>query len=96
MYSDVFCCIKLEFCVPTHTYNMHVYIHMLCIIVLYSVNELTEMLFQYMTYGVGCVEIELDVLTGRVELLRADVLYDCGQRSVVRADKLLTCIHIRT
>ena len=78
-------------CIQTY---MHV--HLCCVLMsyTYSVNEMTEMLFQYMTYGVGCVEIELDVLTGRVELLRADVLYDCGQRSVVPADKLLTCMHM--
>ena len=40
------------------------------------------MLFQYMVYGVSSVEVELDVLTGKVEVLRADILYDCGQRYV--------------
>ena len=34
----------------------------------------------YNTYGVTCTEIELDVLTGEREILRTDILNDCGQR----------------
>ncbi len=34
----------------------------------------------YNTYGVTCVEVEIDVLTGETEVLRADILYDCGER----------------
>jgi xanthine dehydrogenase/oxidase len=30
-------------------------------------------------YGACAAEVELDVLTGEVEILRADLLYDCGQ-----------------
>lgn len=33
----------------------------------------------YNTYGVTCTEIELDVLTGEREILRTDILNDCGQ-----------------
>jgi xanthine dehydrogenase/oxidase len=43
------------------------------------VNESTERLFQYFAYGTGCVETEIDVLTGETQVLRADILYDCGQ-----------------
>ena len=45
-----------------------------------SVNEVTERMFQYFCYGTGCVETEIDVLTGETQILRADILYDCGQR----------------
>jgi len=36
--------------------------------------------FAYMSYGVNCTEVEIDVLTGEVEVLRSDILFDCGQR----------------
>ncbi|XP_065844843.1 xanthine dehydrogenase/oxidase-like [Oscarella lobularis] len=35
--------------------------------------------FSYCTYGVTCTEVELDVLTGEHELIRTDMLYDCGE-----------------
>ena len=35
--------------------------------------------FTYCTYGAAVSEIQLDVLTGDVQILRADVLYDCGR-----------------
>lgn len=35
--------------------------------------------FRYNTYGVAVTEVHLDVLTGSVEVLRADILYDCGK-----------------
>ena len=31
---------------------------------------------KYYCYGVGCSEVELDSLTGEVEILRADIVYD--------------------
>ena len=34
----------------------------------------------YNAYGVTVAEVEVDVLTGENEVLRVDVLYDCGQR----------------
>jgi xanthine dehydrogenase/oxidase len=34
--------------------------------------------FYYFTYSAACSEVELDVLTGEVSVLRADVLYDAG------------------
>jgi len=34
--------------------------------------------FGYATQGVGCVEVELDALTGEIAILRADVLMDQG------------------
>jgi xanthine dehydrogenase molybdopterin-binding subunit B len=33
----------------------------------------------YPNFGVAATEVEIDVLTGEVELLRTDILYDCGQ-----------------
>lgn len=35
--------------------------------------------FQYNSYGVVCTEVEIDVLTGEQQILRADILFDCGQ-----------------
>ena len=46
----------------------------------YSVNMKTEAAFAYSSYGVNCTEVELDVLTGEIEILRSDILFDCGQR----------------
>lgn len=34
--------------------------------------------FLYNSYGVVATEVELDVLTGEVQILRADILLDCG------------------
>ena len=36
--------------------------------------------FAYSSYGVNCTEVELDLLTGEVEVIRSDILFDCGQR----------------
>ena len=36
--------------------------------------------FAYSSYGVNCTEVEVDVLTGEVEVIRSDILFDCGQR----------------
>ncbi|XP_068702018.1 xanthine dehydrogenase/oxidase-like [Montipora foliosa] len=33
----------------------------------------------YNTYGVTCTEVEVDVLTGEREIIRTDILNDCGQ-----------------
>ena len=40
----------------------------------------TDAAFAYVSYGVNCTEVELDVLTGEIEILRSDILFDCGQR----------------
>ncbi|XP_076806780.1 uncharacterized protein LOC143450217 isoform X1 [Clavelina lepadiformis] len=32
----------------------------------------------YATYGVACAEVEYDVLTGENQILRADIMFDCG------------------
>lgn len=40
--------------------------------------------FAYSSYGVNCTEVEIDVLTGEVEVVRSDILFDCGQRYVHR------------
>eukprot|EP00742_Colponemidia_sp_Colp-10_P006408 GILJ01006866.1.p1 GENE.GILJ01006866.1~~GILJ01006866.1.p1 ORF type:complete len:1354 (+),score=235.07 GILJ01006866.1:130-4062(+) len=34
--------------------------------------------FMYYVYGEAVSEVEIDVLTGEVELLRTDIVYDCG------------------
>ena len=34
----------------------------------------------YQSYGVNCSEVEVDVLSGEVEIVRSDILFDCGQR----------------
>ena len=41
-----------------------------------SVNNTANI--QYTTYGVTVTEVELDVLTGQVQIPRVDILYDCG------------------
>ena len=48
----------------------------------YSVNLKTADVFAYESYGVNCAEVELDVLTGEIEIVRSDILFDCGQRWV--------------
>ncbi|XP_020903902.1 xanthine dehydrogenase isoform X2 [Exaiptasia diaphana] len=35
--------------------------------------------YVYSTYGATCTEVELDVLTGERDIIRTDILYDCGQ-----------------
>ena len=40
----------------------------------------TDDAFAYVSYGVNCTEVLLDVLTGEIEILRSDILFDCGQR----------------
>ena len=36
-------------------------------------------LFTYQSYGMVATEVEIDVLTGEVQVLRADILLDCGE-----------------
>jgi xanthine dehydrogenase/oxidase len=43
-----------------------------------------ENVFSYNSYGVTCTEVLLDILTGEHEILRTDMLYDCGERSDIR------------
>ena len=52
---------------------MHINIFPRCV-------DSTTDLFAYNTYGVTCTEVELDVLTGEREIVRTDILNDCGQR----------------
>ena len=35
--------------------------------------------FSYYTYSAGCVEVEIDVLTGQTNVLQADILFDAGR-----------------
>ena len=46
----------------------------------HSVEEKTDYQYSYNAYGVGCTEVEIDVLTGELQILRVDILYDCGDR----------------
>ena len=48
----------------------------------YSVHQKTDYQYAYNVYGVGCAEVEIDVLTGQPQILRVDILYDCGDRYV--------------
>ena len=48
----------------------------------FSVHEKTDYKYAYNAYGVGCTEVEIDVLTGEPQILRVDILYDCGDRLV--------------
>ena len=36
--------------------------------------------YVYNSYGVTCTEVELDVLTGERQIIRTDILFDCGER----------------
>lgn len=37
-----------------------------------------QTLFTYQSYGMVATEVEIDVLTGEVQIARADILLDCG------------------
>ena len=42
----------------------------------------SEKMTDFMTYdveAVACSEVLIDVLTGETQVLRSDILYDCGQ-----------------
>ena len=48
----------------------------------FSVNQKMDYAYAYNAYGVVCTEVEIDVLTGQPQVLRVDILYDCGDRGV--------------
>ncbi|KAL5509791.1 hypothetical protein EMCRGX_G005217 [Ephydatia muelleri] len=41
--------------------------------------QTTDFAFAYFSYGATCAEVELDVLTGETQVIRVDILYDCGE-----------------
>ena len=54
--------------------------------------ENPESPFVYNSYGVACSEVEVDVLTGQTEVLRVDILYDCGERfRLATTDTMIFC-----
>jgi xanthine dehydrogenase/oxidase len=40
----------------------------------------TSHTFNYNSYSAACTEAEIDVLTGETEIIRTDILFDCGRR----------------
>ncbi|XP_046849634.1 xanthine dehydrogenase 1-like isoform X2 [Xenia sp. Carnegie-2017] len=44
----------------------------------YKLFEETSHPFKYNSYGSTCTEAEIDVLTGETEIIRSDILFDCG------------------
>ena len=49
----------------------------------YSVSENpAEYRYCYNSYAAAVTEVEIDVLTGESQVLRVDILYDCGTRSL--------------
>ena len=49
----------------------------------------SEYVFRYNVYGVTCAEVEIDVLTGETQVLRVDILYDCGERLCAQIDIII-------
>lgn len=50
---------------------------------MHSVSENpAEYRYCYNSYAAAVTEVEIDVLTGESQVLRVDVLYDCGTRYV--------------
>ena len=46
------------------------------------VSNTGKLRYSGMITAASCSEVEVDVLTGEAVILRADVLFDCGKRSV--------------
>ena len=46
----------------------------------FSVLKEPKHLTAYNAYGAAVSEVEVDVLTGEIQILRVDILYDCGNR----------------
>lgn len=53
---------------------------LLFLILYFSTYQTTDFEFAYFSYGATCAEVELDVLTGETQVIRVDILYDCGER----------------
>lgn len=48
-----------------------------------SVRPTTEFKSRYNAYAAAITEAEVDILTGQSQIRRVDILYDCGERSVL-------------
>uniref|UniRef100_K3WQ62 Aldehyde oxidase/xanthine dehydrogenase second molybdopterin binding domain-containing protein n=1 Tax=Globisporangium ultimum (strain ATCC 200006 / CBS 805.95 / DAOM BR144) TaxID=431595 RepID=K3WQ62_GLOUD len=40
--------------------------------------DTTTTLFNYFVYAAACSEVEVDILTGEINVLRSELVYDCG------------------
>ena len=73
-------------------YNwMLYYITINPVLIFHSVHKTSEYKFAYNCYGTACTEVEVDVLTGQTEVLRVDILYDCGDRYVMASHTHRVC-----
>ena len=45
----------------------------------YDFNTNSGKMFEYLTYGVGCTEVEVDCVTGEVTVLSVDIVMDVGK-----------------
>jgi xanthine dehydrogenase/oxidase len=52
---------------------------------MHSVSENpAEYRYCYNSYAAAVTEVEIDVLTGESQVLRVDILYDCGTRYIIQ------------
>ena len=71
-------CVKL--CMSVWLFVQVLQVRVYNVFYMQCIQEGTESPFVYNSYGVACSEVEVNVLTGQTEVLRVDILYDCGER----------------